>query len=107
MNIININISDYKNYSEAFSTIEIEIKPAPNKYGKFINFEKKDEKYYHIYFNNEQSENMQLISVTLLLLKLLRFNSFNEEQSQNILLISITLLVLKLSRFNSFNEEHP
>ena len=49
---IGINIIHYKKYLE-HSSIEIEIKLANNKYGKFINFEK-DEKYYHIYFNNKE-----------------------------------------------------
>ena len=53
---LNININDYKEYSEKYSSIEIEIKPVNNKYGKFINYKKEDEKYYHIYFdNNEES----------------------------------------------------
>ena len=49
---INININDYKNYSE----IEIEIIPIKNKYGKFININKEEEKYFHIYFNNNREE---------------------------------------------------
>ena len=53
---INININDYKEYSEKYSSIEIEIKPVNNKYGKFINYKKEDEKYYHIYLNNNKEE---------------------------------------------------
>ena len=49
---LDINIYDYKEYSE----IEIEIKLVNNKFGKFINIEKKDEKYYHIYFDNNKKE---------------------------------------------------
>ena len=37
---INISINNYKEYSEIYSAIELEIKPINNKYGKFINFEK-------------------------------------------------------------------
>ena len=33
---IKININDYKEYSEIYSSIKIEIIPANNKYGKFI-----------------------------------------------------------------------
>ena len=40
-NRINISIKDYKEYSEIYSSIEIEIKPVNNKYGKFININKK------------------------------------------------------------------
>ena len=56
MKRMNININDYKEFSEKYSSIEIEIKPADNKYGKFINFEKENEKYYHIYFNDNKEE---------------------------------------------------
>ena len=50
--IINLNIDDYKEYSEKYSSIEIEIKikVVKNKYGEFINIKDEDEKYYHIYF---------------------------------------------------------
>ena len=51
-----ISIKDYKEYSEIYSSIEIEIKPVNNKYGKFININKEDEIYYHIYFNNNKEE---------------------------------------------------
>ena len=51
---IKISIKDYKEYSEIYSSIEIEIKLAKGKYVKFININKDDEKYYHIYFNNNK-----------------------------------------------------
>ena len=44
---INLNINDYKEYSEKYSSIEIEIKTVNNKSGKFINIKEKDKKYYH------------------------------------------------------------
>ena len=54
---INININNYKEYSEIYSSIEIEIKSIKNDYGKFINIQKEEnEKYYHIYFNNNEEE---------------------------------------------------
>ena len=53
---INININDFKEYSEKYSSIEIEIKLVNNKYSEFINIKKKDEKYYHIYLNNNKEE---------------------------------------------------
>ena len=55
-NRINININDYKEYAEKYSSIEIEIKPVSNKYGKFINIKKEEEIYYHIYFNNNKED---------------------------------------------------
>ena len=53
---ININLKDYKEYSENYSSIEIEIKPANNKYGKFINIVEEEKLSYHIYFNNNEEE---------------------------------------------------
>ena len=52
---MNITNKDYKEYSEIYSSIEIEIKPASNKYGKFINMNE-NEIYYHIYFNDNKKE---------------------------------------------------
>ena len=51
----NININSYKEYLEQYSPIEIEIIPEQNKYGQFIRIVG-DEKYYHIYFNNNKKE---------------------------------------------------
>ena len=51
---ININISDYREYSEKYSSIEIEIKPVINKCGKFINIKDEKKIYYHLYFNNNK-----------------------------------------------------
>ena len=52
-NKLYINIDQYKKYS----TIEIELIPAKNKYGKFININNKEEvKYFHIYFNDINKE---------------------------------------------------
>ena len=53
---MNININNYKEYLEVYSSIEIEIKPINNIYGKFINIDKGNETYYHIYFNNDKEE---------------------------------------------------
>ena len=55
-NRINISIKDYKEYAEIYSPIEIEIKLVNNEYGEFINVEKENEKYYHIYFDNSKEE---------------------------------------------------
>ena len=50
------NINDYKEYSESYSSIEIELIPVNDKYGYFINIKKEDKKYFHIYFNNNKEE---------------------------------------------------
>ena len=55
-NRINLSIKDYKEYSETFTTIEIEIIPTKDKYGKFININENDKLYYHIYFNDNKEE---------------------------------------------------
>ena len=52
---INININNYKEYTENYSPIEIEIKPVNKDYGQFINI-KGNEKYYYIYFDNNKEE---------------------------------------------------
>ena len=53
---MDININDYKEFSETHTSIEIEIKTCDNKFGRFININQDDEKYYHIYFNNNKEE---------------------------------------------------
>ena len=53
---LDININEYKEYSEKFSSIEIEIKPLNNKFGKFININHQNKNYFHIYFNNNMKE---------------------------------------------------
>ncbi len=54
---LDIGIIDYKKYFEFYSSIEIEIIPSKNEYGKFINIEElEDRKYYHIYFNDNKKE---------------------------------------------------
>ena len=53
---IDLNINKYKEYSEIYSTIEIEIIPIKLNFGKFINIDSSEREYYHIYFNNEDKE---------------------------------------------------
>ena len=53
---LNININNYKDFSEKYSSIELEIIPIQNKYGPFINIKEKDKKYFHIYFNDNKEE---------------------------------------------------
>ena len=56
---LNIDINNYKEYSEKYSSIEIEIIPVENEYGQFININKEEEKYFHIYFNNKKNEEIK------------------------------------------------
>ena len=51
---LNININNYKDFSEKFSSIELDIIPIQNKYGPFIKIKEENKKYFHIYFNNNK-----------------------------------------------------
>jgi len=53
---LNVNINNYKDFSEKFSSIELEIIPIQNEYGPFINIKEEDRKYFHIYFNDNKEE---------------------------------------------------
>ena len=55
-NRINLSVKDYKEYSETFTPIEIEIILTKEKYGKYININENDELYYHIHFNDNKEE---------------------------------------------------
>ena len=55
-NRINLSVKNYKEYSEAFTPIEIEIIPNKNIFSKFININKDEILYYHIYFNDKKEE---------------------------------------------------
>jgi len=60
-NNLNINIDDYEKYwAEKYEIVEIEIIPAKNKYGKFINiYDKNKYKYCHIFFNNNYKKQIK------------------------------------------------
>ena len=60
---MDINIKDYKDYSEKYSSIKLEIIPIKDKYGKFINIEEKDKEYYHIYFNGNKEKEIKSTSI--------------------------------------------
>ena len=53
---MNININNYKDFFEKFSSIELEIIPIQNKYGPYIKIKEEDKKYFHIYFNDNKEE---------------------------------------------------
>ena len=55
-NRLNLCTKEYKEYSETYSSIEIEIIPAKGKYGRFIYINENDKLYYHIYFNDNKEE---------------------------------------------------
>ena len=53
---LNLSIKDYKEYSQLYTPIEMELKMADNRYVKFINIPPKEKEYYHIYFDNSTEE---------------------------------------------------
>ena len=53
---LNLNINDYKEYCEAYSSIEIELVPAKDKFGRFININEENKLYIHIFFNDNREE---------------------------------------------------
>ena len=53
---LNININNYKDFSEKFSSIELDIIPIQKEYGPFIKINEENKKYFHIYFNNNKEE---------------------------------------------------
>ena len=59
-NIFTFSIKDYKEFHSLFSPIELEITINENNIGEFINIlNEEDKKYFHIYFNNNNSEEIK------------------------------------------------
>ena len=56
---IGIDFNNYKDYSEIYSSIELEIIPMKNVYDQFIYNKKDENEYYHIYFNNNKKEEIK------------------------------------------------
>ena len=55
---LNLNINDFKDYSQLYSPIEIELNIVNNKYHnkQFINISDNKKEYFHIYFNESKDE---------------------------------------------------
>ena len=53
---LNLTINDYKEYSQFYSSIEIELSLVDNLYDKFINISDEEKDFYHIYFDNAKEE---------------------------------------------------
>ena len=81
---LNISINDYKEYSQLYSSIEIELKPEENKYGNFINISDEDKDYYHIFFENLNEE--------------IKRNYLKEKEKVNIIKIIINYQVESFKR---------
>ena len=58
-NLLEFSINDYKENSQLYSSIQIELKLDENKIkenSKFINIQDKEKDYYHIYFDGSNEE---------------------------------------------------
>ena len=53
---LNISIKNYKEHSEMYSSIEIELIPTKNSKGQFINIYGDEKEYFHIYFDESKDE---------------------------------------------------
>ena len=55
---LNLSINDYKEYFKEYTSIEIELRGKNDRYyeNKFINIPYRNEKHYHIYFDNSSEE---------------------------------------------------
>ena len=59
---INININNYKAFSELYSSIEVEITLDKNiRSGHFIIIENDDKRYCHIYLNNNKKTKLKIL----------------------------------------------
>ena len=74
-NLFKFTISNYKEFSQIYSSIEIELNLIDNPKEKFINISEKNKEYYHIYFNNSKVE--------------IKRNYLNESEKVNIIKIKI------------------
>ena len=55
-NLLEIGLNNYRECSETQTTIELEILPKKDKYGKFININEREVSHYHIYFDECKEE---------------------------------------------------
>ena len=53
---LNLTIISYKEYSQSYTPIEIELTLENDKFGKFFNIPKDEKEYCHIYFDNSNEE---------------------------------------------------
>ena len=60
---IDININNYKVYSETKTSIELDIIPMKGKYDDFIKIKEEDKKYFHIYFNGNKNKEIENTSL--------------------------------------------
>ena len=135
-NRLDININNYKKFSETYTTIEIEIIPIKNLTEKSNSFIKNLDNI-HVYFNDNKKEEVKKIKVIIdyqvtsfyclfhscRCIETISFTKFSinnitelnfersslskESQLSNIPSILVTLSVLKLKKLISFKALHP
>ena len=66
---VGISINHYKAYFETKSSIELDIIPMKGAYGEFININKEDKKYFHIYFNDNKKKKLNHYIKMIMFLK--------------------------------------
>ena len=77
---LNLSINDYKEYSQLYSSIEIELKIIDDKYDKFINIPDEETEFFHIYFEGANEE--------------IKINYLKENEKENIIRIIINYPVI-------------
>ena len=89
-NRLKLSINDYKDYSQLYTSIEIELKldNKNNHNKKFINISDENMKYYHIYFDNSKEE--------------IKRTEFNDDEIVNKIKIKIDYHIQSLK--NLFDE---
>ena len=60
--ILGLNVIDYKKYYEKKSSIEVHINFFQD-FGKFINIDKENKKYYHIFIDDQKNEEVKLSAI--------------------------------------------
>ena len=89
---INKDLTHYKEYSEKYTSIEIEIIPLKDKYSKFINIKEKDKEYYHIYFNDNKEKEI----------KRKNLNEDDKVTKINIIILSSDIIFLFIFRLQKY-----
>ena len=103
-NRLNLGVKDYKEYSETYSSIEIEIVPTNGKYGRFIYIINENDKlYYHIYFNDDKEEIKNKYTIKKKD-KVKRIKIIIDYQVKSFENLSLTVIVLNLLILKNFIE---
>ena len=110
---LNLSIKDYKEYSQLYTPIEIELNLVDNKYGKFINISYEEKEYFHIYFDNSneeikrylinENEKVKMIKIIIDCQIFNKFHRINITDMSDMFCGCSFLKELNLSKFNTNN----